>query len=141
MYIKVINGSPVKYKISQFRRDNPSVSFPKEISLDILASYYIYPYVHQSIGDYNTFTHQVVEDVITIIDGVWTQTYSVDQLPSEQVASNVREQRNTKLAECDWTACSDVTMPEAMTTYRQALRDITTQTNFPWEVTWPTQPE
>ena len=56
-------------------------------------------------------------------------------------AKSVRASRDTKLAECDWTACSDVTMPEAMTTYRQALRDITTQDGFPWTTEWPTQPE
>jgi len=25
-------------------------------------------------------------------------------------------------------------------TYRQALRDVPTQSGFPWEVTYPTQP-
>jgi hypothetical protein len=34
----------------------------------------------------------------------------------------------------------DVTMPEAMTTYRQALRDITEQSGFPWTIEWPDQP-
>jgi hypothetical protein len=28
-------------------------------------------------------------------------------------------------------------MSEAMTTYRQALRDITAQTGFPWTIEWP----
>jgi hypothetical protein len=35
---------------------------------------------------------------------------------------------------------SDVTMSAAMTTYRQALRDITDQEGFPYSVTWPTKP-
>lgn len=38
---------------------------------------------------------------------------------------NLRQKRNALLAETDWTANSDVTMSEAMATYRQALRDIT----------------
>tara|TARA_R110001592_G_scaffold252537_1_gene515284 strand:+ start:685 stop:1014 length:330 start_codon:yes stop_codon:yes gene_type:complete len=37
----------------------------------------------------------------------------------------IREIRNNFLAETDWMANSDVTMSSAMTTYRQALRDIT----------------
>ena len=37
----------------------------------------------------------------------------------------LRIERNAKLAETDWTANSDVTMSAEMTTYRQALRDIT----------------
>ena len=37
----------------------------------------------------------------------------------------LREKRNKLLAETDWLANSDVTMSSAMTTYRQALRDLT----------------
>lgn len=37
----------------------------------------------------------------------------------------LREKRNSLLIETDWMANSDVTMSSAMTTYRQALRDIT----------------
>ena len=39
--------------------------------------------------------------------------------------NDLRQRRNNLLAETDWMANSDVTMSEAMTTYRQALRDIT----------------
>ena len=37
----------------------------------------------------------------------------------------LRTKRNRLLAETDWMANSDVTMSEAMKTYRQELRDIT----------------
>ena len=36
----------------------------------------------------------------------------------------LRKQRDTKLAETDWTANSDVTMADNMKTYRQQLRDL-----------------
>ena len=39
--------------------------------------------------------------------------------------TNLRVTRNSKLAETDFYALSDVTMSEEMTTYRQNLRDIT----------------
>ena len=39
--------------------------------------------------------------------------------------SGLRDRRNNLLAETDWMANSDVTMSEAMRTYRQDLRDIT----------------
>jgi hypothetical protein len=54
-----------------------------------------------------------------------------------------RSNRDTKLAETDWTALSDVTMSAEMTTYRQALRDITSHANWPnlEEADWPTKPE
>jgi hypothetical protein len=59
---------------------------------------------------------------------------------SEQ-SKNVRDQRNSKLKDCDWTQVSDSTADKsAWATYRQALRDVPSQVGFPWEITWPTQP-
>ena len=55
--------------------------------------------------------------------------YNNDQknAPSEFdiVMENLREKRNNLLAKTDWTANSDVTMSDAMKTYRQQLRDAT----------------
>ena len=57
-------------------------------------------------------------------------------------AASVRTKRDTLLAETDWTGMSDVTMASAMTTYRQALRDITDHADFPYleDSDWPTKP-
>ena len=57
-------------------------------------------------------------------------------------AASVRTKRDTLLAETDWTGMSDVTMASAMTTYRQALRDITDHEDFPIleDSAWPTKP-
>lgn len=56
-------------------------------------------------------------------------------------AKNVREDRNLRLAECDWTQLADSAVDKAVwATYRQALRDVPSQSGFPWNVTWPTQP-
>jgi len=56
-------------------------------------------------------------------------------------ATNVRRQRTEKLNDCDWTQIADSTADKtAWATYRQALRDITTASGFPWTMTWPTQP-
>jgi len=60
---------------------------------------------------------------------------------NDRLAEMARAERNTKLAETDWTASSDVTMSDAMTTYRQALRDVPAQSGFPTDITWPEKPE
>lgn len=51
----------------------------------------------------------------------------LDAMPSEldRALNNLRETRNKLLAKTDWTANSDVTMSDAMRTYRQQLRDAT----------------
>ena len=62
------------------------------------------------------------------------------QKDAEQ-AKNVRATRDAKLAECDWTQVADAPVDKAAwATYRQALRDITAQSGFPWTITWPDAP-
>ena len=56
-------------------------------------------------------------------------------------ATAFREYRNKLLAETDWAGASDVTMSDAMRTYRQALRDIPQQPDFPNRFTMPNKPE
>mgnify|MGYP002640852440 CR=1 FL=1 len=53
----------------------------------------------------------------------------------------IRNERDTLIAETDWWATSDRTMSAEQIAYRQALRDITAQSGFPTDVTWPTKPE
>jgi len=53
----------------------------------------------------------------------------------------IRQERNRLLADTDWMALSDNTMTPEWASYRQALRDITAQTGFPYSVNWPTKPE
>ena len=56
---------------------------------------------------------------------------------------NLRTKRNLLLSQTDYLALSDQTMSAEMTTYRQALRDITnglTTVADVEAVTWPTKP-
>jgi hypothetical protein len=57
-------------------------------------------------------------------------------------AAVIREERNAKLAATDWTQAADVpqSVKDSYAPYRQALRDLPTQSGFPNEVVWPTQP-
>ena len=65
-----------------------------------------------------------------------------DGAPARRM-KELRRQRDVLLAETDWMGNSDVTMSTAWTTYRQALRDITSQTpsdDTLSNITWPTKP-
>ena len=71
------------------------------------------------------------------------ESMTADELTAYIAASEleaVRQHRNKLLAETDWMANSDVTMTAAMTTYRQALRDITDNYSSLDTVVWPTKP-
>lgn len=52
----------------------------------------------------------------------------------------LRVERNKRLVDTDHYGLSDQTMTEAMTTYRQALRDITDTYSSLDDVVWPTKP-
>lgn len=59
---------------------------------------------------------------------------------TESLWANVRADRNRRLAACDWTQLPDAPVDAAeWATYRQELRDITTQTD-PLNIVWPTEP-
>ena len=61
----------------------------------------------------------------------------------EIALENIRNKRNRLIAETDYLALSDNTLSTEMSTYRQALRDITngiTTVEQANNVTWPTKP-
>lgn len=59
-------------------------------------------------------------------------------LPTEL---EIRQIRDQLLVNSDWTQIPDVPVDQvAWAAYRQELRDITAQVNFPQDVIWPTQP-
>jgi hypothetical protein len=57
-------------------------------------------------------------------------------------AKSVRNDRNKRLSDCDWTQVADAPVDKAAwAAYRQQLRDVSSQIEFPWTVQWPAQPE
>ena len=78
-----------------------------------------------------------------------TEIYSkISELDNAEPMRLLRIERDIRIAKTDWRAGKDVTLSTAWRTYRQALRDITTQTpkldsNYELDltsVTWPTEP-
>lgn len=76
----------------------------------------------------------------------WGTTWSAvkakaDELKAAEPMKLLRAERDSRLAVTDWWASSDLTMSDARTAYRQALRDITDSATSLDDVTWPTKPE
>jgi len=62
----------------------------------------------------------------------------------DRAIADVRAKRDRLIAQTDYHALSDNTLSAEMTTYRQALRDITngiTTVEQVNAITWPTKPE
>jgi hypothetical protein len=72
------------------------------------------------------------------IDGEWI-------LNEEAEAERVRCIRDELLKECDWVTAksyeTQTSVPESWAAYRQALRDIPQQSNFPANVVFPEKPQ
>ena len=56
-------------------------------------------------------------------------------------AKSVRQSRDDKLKECDWTQVADAPVDkDAWAAYRIALREVPDQAGFPWTIDWPVKP-
>jgi hypothetical protein len=88
------------------------------------------------------YTKYVLGPIFT--DGETTaaeQETAYKAIKDAEQAKSVRASRDEKLKDCDWTQVADAPVDKAVwATYRQALRDVTTQTGFPWTITWPDAP-
>lgn len=152
MYVKITNGAvdQFPYTVGDLRRDNSNTSFPKRPSDELLADWGVYPVAIEDEPSYNQATHNaLVNQIPSLVGSVWTLEWSVVPKTDEEIqayedaiSSENRITRDGKLAETDFYALSDVTMPAEMSTYRQALRDITTHANWPHlnDDDWPTKP-
>ena len=67
------------------------------------------------------------------------------ELPAVDLAAQARKQRDALLAKTDWVVIKSLEqgqeIPAEWKDYRQALRDITLQPEFPAQITWPQPPQ
>lgn len=149
MEIRVRETGQVMFE-SEWLRLHPNTSFTLPMTIEVINDFGADPVLEgpqPSAGRYQTVYRDGVEQDA---EGRWFTKYNVADMDDdakkaidEQQAKNVREDRNKRLAESDWTQLDDSPGQNklAWATYRQALRDVPTQTGFPWEVQWPNKPE
>jgi len=152
MFVKITNGQVDQYPYTagDLRRDNPKTSFPKKISAATMAAFDMYPVGYQAAPDYDPLTHRLQHSSLPeLVGGEWKLTKTVVALTDDQIsaataakAKEMRKKRDELISATDYFALTDVTMDAAMTTYRQALRDISTHKNWPYlgEDDWPVEP-
>jgi len=158
MQIRIRESGAVMYE-GEFRALHPNTSMPQQLSEELInefgadvvlegpqatgGTHYQYSQasgVEQLDGKW--YTKYVLGPVFT--DGETTaaqQETAYRAMKDAEQAKSVRNSRTEKLKDCDWTQIADSTADKtAWATYRQALRDITGQAGFPWNVTWPVAP-
>jgi len=146
MQVRIRETGAVMYE-SEFRALHPNTSMPQQLSEELLNDFGA-DVVFEGPQAQPTRYQVGFADGVEQIDGKWYTKYSVAEMDSEAItakdaeqAKSVRASRDAKLAECDWTQVADAPVGKAVwATYRQALRDITAQSGFPWTITWPDAP-
>ncbi len=89
---------------------------------------------------------QKLSSVDAYVDSGKAYSVKVESTTSEEQTtltnqqwSSIRLQRDNLLKNTDWRASSDLTLSDDWKNYRQALRDVPTQSD-PFNITWPTAP-
>ena len=149
---------------SEWKIVHSNVSTPKIWNEDTLNALNLDPVLEtpKPSDGINQYQHAIKNGATQDENGNWVQAWQIvdmfaddDELgtKAEQEAAYQVEQdnyankinriyRNDLLMQTDFYALSDVTMSTEMQTYRQALRDITTHSNWPHlqGSDWPTKP-
>lgn len=150
----------------QWRSHYSNVSLPRTWTMATLESLNLEAVLRSPAATTTQYQTSVRDGVEQDANGNWVENYVVRDMFSDttdedgvtttkaqhetayqagldaRVAEGNRSKRDTLLAETDWTGMSDVTMTSAMTTYRQALRDLPDHSNWPNldNADWPTKP-
>lgn len=129
------------YSLEQLRSSIKDASLPSTLTDELLSNYGVYKVFPTEPPPHNIFTQRLREGTPVLVDGVWKQSWNIEDLEREVVEELIRNKRNKLLTNSDWTQIQDATVDkQAWATYRQQLRDITSQEEFPFNVTWPTAP-
>ena len=149
----------------QWRAANPNMSLPKVWNSNVLDALNIDAVLRSPAATTSAYQTSVRDGVEQDANGNWVEKYVARDMFADTTedgvtttksqheaayqatldASTAEGHRNTRaslLAETDFYALSDVTMTDAMTAYRQALRDLPSHSNWPnlEDSDWPTKP-
>ncbi len=96
-------------------------------------------------GEFTHFTEYIAEwNVTDKPKPTDEQLEAITEYINPYAESEIRSKRDQLIAETDWTQLDDTIVPKAnkakYKTYRQALRDITKQEGFPYNVVFPEKP-
>ena len=149
----------------EWRAAFPQMALPRVWGANVCDAMNIDPVLASPAATTSAYQYSARDGVEQDANGNWVEKYTATDMFADTTEDGVtttkaeheaayqatldattaeghRATRDAKLAETDFYALSDVTMSSEMTTYRQALRDITTHENWPnlEDADWPTKP-
>lgn len=152
MFIQLEDGNPVGNAVTEdnFRLLFPNTSLPWPFVAEDVEPLGFGLWDFSSQPELGVFEKAVEVEPSKDEYGRWRQTWAVEPMTEEEVAARteqewaaVRGKRNMILARSDWTQLPDAPLSniemQEWASYRQALRDITTQSD-PFNMQWPALP-
>lgn len=154
MFVKLNNDEIEKYPytLEMFREENSNKSLPKFLNDLFLATNNVFPVSEDVKPEYDSITKKLVKIEPPILkDEKWITEWSIvdksqDEMDYEynQLATTARQQRDMLLSSSDWVTAkafeTSTPIPAEWVSYRQSLRDISSQASFPYNISWPTKP-
>jgi hypothetical protein len=159
MLAKIENGVVTQWPLGEhfIQTANPNTSFAFPLNDETITEFGFARFEYSDPAMYDA-EFQEAKEITPVLNGaVATQAWEiVEKYSTEEKAAyivkrdadreiaqaiSVRTQRNAKLSASDWTQVADSPVDQAAwATYRQALRDVTSQAGFPWTIEWPVAP-
>lgn len=154
MFVKLNNNEIEKYPytLEMFREENKNNSLPRFLNDLFLAANNVYPVVEDIKPEYDKINEKLEKIEPPVFKNEkWTTEWNIVQKSQEeidyeynQLATAARQERDMLLSKSDWVTAksfeTSTPIPEEWITYRQSLRDITSQVTFPYTINWPTSP-
>jgi|13_taG_2_1085334.scaffolds.fasta_scaffold00242_15 hypothetical protein len=148
MYVKIVDNEveAFPYSIDMLRADNHNIGLPERPSKELLESYGCYEVRSGNTPSEDRLTHTIMQGSAPVQrDGIWFLDYVAERKTQEQAERNIRGERDFRLSATDWIIIKHqelgTAIPSDWLTYRSALRDVPSQHGFPYDITWPNQPE
>lgn len=155
-YVKVNNNNQIieyPYSLEKLRSDNKNTSFPRNLVTlpQLLKDFGVHKVVEANIPSIDERSYKLIKkDKPELLNDVWTLGWNTVEKSAEekqeyydQAVLRVKNTRTSLLAASDWTQLPDAPVDKiAWATYREALRNITSSSNFPYinDEDWPIQP-
>ncbi len=157
LYVKVKNNEPVEYPINYDQIYDlilePNGKDKLPIDTEFLNANGYYSVVEQDAPSIAPTT-RLSMGLPRLVNGIWYENYVMTEMTNEEKAENneaksyeMRQSRDGMLRETvdrmspiRWESLT-TEQKAGWTKYRQDLLDLPTQEGFPFDVTWPTEPE
>ena len=99
MYLKIIDQKQHEYSISQLKKDNPNVSFPSQLTSQILSSFDVFQVKTIAKLDFDNTTEKISKNGFKKQGADWVENWQVIDLSIEELNQKKQAKKAKRKAE------------------------------------------